>query len=252
MSRSDLPPLDAHAHIAGDVTQLQLDSLGDAVVIAMTGSLAEARFALRANGATSPRVVWSAGTHPGDVGALSRFRVAELAALIDLVAVVGEVGLDRRGERSDQGRVFDEILEVTSARPVILSVHSTGRRSDVLDALEMRPPAAAVLHWFTGTSAEIERAAEMGCYFSVNAAMSAEVLLKLPVERVLTETDFPASRRSTLASRPGDTHAAEVQLQRLWSADARQQVWCNFAALTRQAGVARKLPPSVQALLNGG
>lgn len=117
---------------------------------------------------------------------------------------VGEVGLDagRRFYRSfdDQKAVFAEVL--TSCAEVgnkILSVHSVRCAKVVLDMIEAKLPLSAgrvVMHWFTGTPSEARRAAEMGCYFSVNSAMlqtdkARKLVQSLPRDRILTETDGP-------------------------------------------------------------
>lgn len=247
--RSDLPALDAHAHIAGDVTQRELDSLGDAVVLAMTRSANEARFALRAGGATSERVVWAAGAHPGVPAALAQHDASAFAELLDRVAVVGEAGLDGRPDAA-QTEVFRAILRAASEQPVIVSVHSTGARGRVLDEISRHNAAGVVLHWFNGSPAEVARAVDLDCWFSVNAAMSDDTLRLIPRDRILTETDFPAATRRTRATRPGDVGTIEARLSDLHELDARALVWRNFARLVDGAGVRSRLPAAVQSLLD--
>ena len=55
-----------------------------------------------------------------------------------------------------------------------LTVHSVRSATAVLDLIEAHlppPQGQVVLHWFTGSKAEALRAAELGCYFSINASM---------------------------------------------------------------------------------
>src|SRR5690606_16037122 len=59
---SALPALDAHAHIAPDVTPAQIAALGQSVVFAMTRSLHEARQVKNRRDST---LVWGIGVHPG-------------------------------------------------------------------------------------------------------------------------------------------------------------------------------------------
>ena len=130
---------------------------------------------------------------------------------------VGEVGLDagRRFYRSfdDQKEAFAEVL--TSCAEVgnkVLSVHSVRCAKVVLDMIEARlPPGAGrvVLHWFTGTPSEARRAAEMGCYFSVNSAMlqtdkARKLVQSLPTDRILTETEGPFTDGVSNPRRPAD------------------------------------------------
>ncbi len=95
---------------------------------------------------------------------------------------------------------------------MLLSLHSTGRTGQLLDILRENPHPGAVLHWFNGTPNEISEAIALGCYFSVNNAMSDDRLTQIPTDKMLPETDFPASRKITLASKPGDTRALEQRL----------------------------------------
>lgn len=231
--------LDAHAHIAPDVTGPQLAALGDTLVFAVTRSLFEARLVARRN---DPGVVWGVGVHPGKPEALSEYDEETFQRAITHFALVGEVGLDRRGDKALQKTVFDSILKVSADKPVLMSIHSTGRTTEVLDALEVRPHPGAILHWYNGTSEEIERATALGCHFSVNGAMRPETVAAIPPDRILTETDFPSSRRKTQASKPGDVGAAEDLIADIHDTDARQLVMDNLARLLHQTGAPISLP----------
>ena len=94
---------------------------------------------------------------------------------------VGEVGLDA-GPRfyksfELQKSVFAHVLQqCAKAGGKIVSVHSIRSAKAVLDHIEAHLPPSrgtVVLHWFTGTKADAQRAVDMGCYFSVNATMLA-------------------------------------------------------------------------------
>lgn len=108
MSPFERPSLDAHAHIAGDVSQEQVDDLGEAVVLSMTRSPGEGQYALRAGGATSPTLVWGLGVHPGVEASVTSFSPAAFTSALASFAVVGEVGLDRRGDLTGQIQAFGE------------------------------------------------------------------------------------------------------------------------------------------------
>lgn len=234
MSRAKTPPmLDAHAHVAPDVTRPQLAALGDTLVFAVTRSIAEARLVARRN---DPGIVWGIGVHPGKPDALADYDEETFKRAIAHFGLVGEVGLDRRGDKTLQQEVFESILRISAEQPVLISIHSTGRTREILDALEKHPHPGAVLHWYNGTPEQIERAAELGCHFSVNAAMQPETIAAMPPERILTETDFPSSRRKTQASKPGDARAVEALITDLHDTDARQLVTDNLARLVHATG----------------
>ncbi len=125
-------------------------------------------------------------------------------ALLPETRYVGEIGLDAgpRFFRSmpEQTQVFTRILGMCAAQGgKILSIHSVRTAGKVLDLIEeMLPPGRGrvVLHWFSGSKSEARRAADLGCYFSVNQAMlekpkGQELVQSLPIDRLLTETDGP-------------------------------------------------------------
>lgn len=227
-----LPMLDTHAHVAPDVTPAQVRALGNAHVFAVTRSIAEARLVARRK---DTNLTWGLGVHPGKPDALAAYNDDTFRRALDYFSLVGEVGMDRRGDRTQQREVFESILTACTNRTVLISIHSTGRTNDVLKALTDQPHPGAILHWFNGTLDEIDKAAALGCYFSVNAAMTPEIIAHMPVERLLTETDFPSSRRKTQASKPGDVQAIERLIAEIHEADARRLARTNLEALRRAA-----------------
>ena len=53
-----------------------------------------------------------------------------------------------------------------------------------------------IFHWFSGSSAQLKRARDLGCFFSVNAFMlqtkrGREYAKAIPLDRLLIETDLP-------------------------------------------------------------
>lgn len=130
---------------------------------------------------------------------------------------IGEVGLDagpRFYKSLDlQKKIFEHILRrCAAAGNKVISVHSIRAAKAVLDHIESYLPpkqGKIVLHWFTGTKAEAKRAIEMGCYFSVNAAMfdnerHISMISEIPIERLLTETDGPFTKTGGRPSKPSD------------------------------------------------
>lgn len=94
--------------------------------------------------------------------------------------------------------------------------------------LEAHFPASQgrfVLHWFTGTNAEAERAASMGAYFSINAAMlqnprHRKTIALLPISRVLTETDGPFTKVLGRPDCPKDVHRTVEELAKVRGVDS--------------------------------
>jgi TatD DNase family protein len=130
---------------------------------------------------------------------------------------VGEVGLDA-GPRffkslDAQKRVFQHVLQrCAQAGDKILTIHSIRSAKAVLNLVEAHLPperGKIVLHWFTGTKSEAKRAIELGCYFSINAAMlnserHTPMVQGIPLNRLLTETDGPFTQTGARQSKPSD------------------------------------------------
>jgi len=145
--------------------------------------------------------------------------------LLPKTRYVGEVGLDA-GPRfyksfESQKAVFARILQrCAEARNKILTIHSVRSAKVVLDMIEqhMPPPRGnAVLHWFTGSASEARRATDLGCYFSINAEMLIDekrrsLVLALPRERLLTETDGPFTKTGDRPATPSDVRRAVDEL----------------------------------------
>ena len=128
---------------------------------------------------------------------------------------IGEIGLDAGTQFYKsfelQKEIFKTILEFCSrAGNKILSIHSVRSVKIVLDMIEKystHKTNGIVLHWFSGEAPHLQKAIELGCYFSINSQMlkntkSQSLIKQIPINRLLTETDGPFSLTGTTTSRP--------------------------------------------------
>lgn len=180
----------------------------------------------------SSRIRVALGLHPQ----LAHERASELGLFDELLKqnkYVGEIGLDGgpelRRHQNKQKQVFDHVLASCSkAGGKILSIHSRRAASAVLESLALHPDAGApVLHWFSGTPSELERAIQQKCWFSVGAAMMSSskgraLVERMPRDRVLTETDGPFAEVAGIALMPWNVSEAESQLCEIWQVSADQ------------------------------
>jgi TatD DNase family protein len=159
---------------------------------------------------------------------------------------VGEVGLDAgpRYYRSLdlQKQVFERVLQACAhAGDKILTVHSVRTARIVLDMVEAHLPPSrgkVVLHWFTGSKAEVRRAVDLGCYFSINMEMfrnerHRSLIERIPIERILTESDGPFTQASGRPARPTDVLMSVELLARTRGIDP------DAAAFTIRANLKR-------------
>jgi len=201
--------------------------------------------------AGSEHVRVALGLHPQLVAE----RASELALFEKLLGetrYVGEIGLDAGPKFyksfAEQERVFARILTACAEQgDKILTIHSVRCVTKVLDHLERSLPldrGVAVMHWFTGTAAEARRAAELGCYFSINAQMllskkASRIVGALPRERLLTETDGPFVPFGERPSRPrdvGETVKSLANVLGMSVQEATDLIVSNLGGLTRRQG----------------
>ncbi|GLZ77946.1 TatD family hydrolase [Actinorhabdospora filicis] len=250
---SRLPQIDMHAHIEADIPASDLTNLG-ALVFAATRSLDEAEGALRRRDAWT---VWGVGCHPGLVGAQKAFETDRFASLSTSTPYVSEVGLDGKSRvpMEMQRATFAAVLSVLQASPRITSIHSYAAIDDVLDCLDEWPIHGAVLHWWLGSPAQTRRAVDRDCFFSVNAAMLRQhnLVSRIPLDRVLPETDHPFGDRSggdgRRPGRVGDVELALAQIHQLTPEKIRQTTWRNLGELIRNTRCGMLLPRQARVTL---
>jgi TatD DNase family protein len=251
--RLPLPPLDCHAHVETTISETMLRELR-AVVVAVTREPKEWATAIERR---DPATLWGIGVHPSVPTALADFDPAHFQAALHHACFVGEVGLDGRAktDRSRQVHVLAAILDALAEHPRPVTIHSTAATADVVAALRRQPIPGAVLHWWRGTRAQTEEAIELGCFFSINGheIRTPRILDVVPTDRLLTETDYPHSRRyDPAATRPGSVGTIEAHLEGRWDVDrldVRRQLWRNFGALLSATANLDRMPNTVLAAL---
>jgi len=147
--------------------------------------------------------VWiSIGEHPLNEGLVANDNRLRDFTSHERVMAVGETGLDYcyAPENSEaQKASFIRHLSVADElkKPVI--VHSRDAEQDTLELIDKHcGPARGVLHCFTGSWSMASAALDMGFYISIsgiatfaNADSLRDVVKKIPLDRLLIETDSP-------------------------------------------------------------
>lgn len=177
--------------------------------------------------AHTQRIRTGLGLHPQ----LAHERQNELAlfdSFLPETRYIGEIGLDGapefRSHWQSQVVVFEHVLaKCRAAGGRIMSIHSRRASGTVLDYLEKFPEAGTpVLHWFSGSVRDLDRAINLGCWFSIGPAMLASekgrgVAARMPRERVLTESDGPFAQLNGEAVMPWHVEDAIGELSQIWS-----------------------------------
>lgn len=225
---------DAHAHMSfapdtGAFASWFTERFAGA--FSTTVSPADYRFAQQAL-ASFPEIKVGVGAHPWWVaqGKISDEDKTLLPGLVANARYIGEVGLDfgKNGlaksvfeteEQTKQAQI--EVLRTIFAaakknpstpsgaedakgvgeakRGRVFSFHAVRSADVIMDMLEeygLLEDSTIIFHWFSGSSAQLKRARDLGCFFSVNAFMlqtkrGREYAKAIPSGRLLIETDLP-------------------------------------------------------------
>lgn len=236
---------DMHCHLgfAPDPARVAMDGAA-ADINALSCTVEPAEYErLRAALAGEHNIALGLGAHPWWIadGRVGNAELERFCVLAPVAPYIGEIGLDFAGPRdTDQSRArqvdaLSRILtacdENTSTGLVprkgrdeteqqkeeprqsggkLISIHAVNATGIALDLLEQANTPRrhrVIFHWFSGTSEELARARDLGCYFSVGPRMlvsrrGREYARQIPLDRLLLETDMP--------SRAGDSLPANV------------------------------------------
>lgn len=144
----------------------------------------------------------SVGVHPLHLDSLEP-EIEQLIALAahPKVVAIGETGLDYHYEQespADQQRRFRKHIEAARRTGKPLVVHTRAARADTIAILREEGATAGVMHCFTEDWDMARAALDLGFYISfsgivsfANAAELREVACKVPLDRILIETDSP-------------------------------------------------------------
>ena len=195
-----------------------------------------------------PRVRLALGLHPLASANHEHERTLFLKS-VHLTSFVGEVGLDfsreGKGTRDIQLASFRCVAESVAAAHKVVSLHSRGAESAVLDILtEFRIPVA-IFHWYSGPVNVLDEAVSRGHFFSVNPAMvrsvnGKRIIERIPPDRLLTETDGPHVKIGRAPALRGDVVVVENHVSQLWATppeDVRKRVWSNFRQVLSGLGL---------------
>jgi TatD DNase family protein len=205
--------IDTHAHLDDEKLRADLPTVlaraaeaGVSFVISV-GTTAADSLACVALAATYPAVRATVGIQPNNA---AQARPGDWDQIVELVTrsgvvAVGETGLDRYWDAtpfSHQEDYFRRHLELAHAHQLPVVIHCREADADVVRMLQERfdghGPVRGVMHSFTGTWATAEACLALGLHISFagmvtfkNSEALRKVAARIPLERLLVETDSP-------------------------------------------------------------
>ncbi len=145
------------------------------------------------------------GIHPHDAARVSEDYLPKLKELCrhNRVVAVGEIGLDyyrNLSPRLTQQRIFREQLALARELDLPVIIHDREAHQEVMEILskDKLPQAGGVIHCFSGDREMALACISMGFYISFAGPITFsktnrahEVVVQLPLEKILIETDAP-------------------------------------------------------------
>jgi len=142
------------------------------------------------------------GIHPEHAGVRAADYITDDILSHPRVLGVGEIGLDYHGDdikpRATQIELFAEQLEMARRANLPVAIHTRDAENDTAEILAEYSDVRGVMHCFTSSWGLAKKMLDHGFYFSAsgiitfkNAADIRETFAKIPVDRIVVETDSP-------------------------------------------------------------
>lgn len=189
----------------------------------------------------------AAGSHPDaadevDEAVLEAYR--DLVRANPKVKAIGEIGLDYHYEnipRQRQQQAFRDQLALAGELDLPVIVHMREAQEDSRRILEQFPQARGVFHCFSGSWDLAKWLIDRGWYIGFtgvltfkNARKAVEVAAKLPLDRIVLETDCPYMSPEPYRGRRNDPGKLHRMAQRL--AEIRGMDEDTIQAVTMENG----------------
>lgn len=147
----------------------------------------------------------SVGVHPHSAAEYDQSAESELSKMAKLqkVVAIGEVGLDYHYDispRDLQKTAFVKQLQLAASEDLPVIIHNREAHQDCFDILkqEKNEKQRGVFHCYSGSAEMVKDVISLGFYVSFagvitfkNAKKAVQALKKVPLERLLFETDCP-------------------------------------------------------------
>lgn len=147
----------------------------------------------------------SVGVHPHEVGIFSKDAIENLRIMLKepKVLAIGEVGLDyfkSEVPKETQKKYFKDFIEMAKIKDLPLIIHNREANKDILEILKnsLGTNITGVMHCFSGDENFLKDCLDLGLYVSFtcnltfkNAGRLREIAKRIPIERLLLETDAP-------------------------------------------------------------
>lgn len=201
---------DSHAHYTDSAFDSDRDELLDSIlpekgvckIVTVASSIEDAKKCTELAG-KHKNVYAACGVHPEAEAETPDDFIGELESIIrssSRVKALGEIGLDYHYENYNKERqikLFENQLILASELKLPVIVHSRNASEDTMTLLRKYRPNG-VVHCFSGSAETAEEIISLGMHISFtgvltfkNAKKALRALERIPLERLMLETDCP-------------------------------------------------------------
>ena len=151
-------------------------------------------------------IFFAAGVHPNQPTKYLKFKSEDLLSICSHQKMigVGETGLDfhySRDSRRDQIKSLIQHIEVAKEANLPIIIHARNADKEIAKILSeqyVKSPFSCVMHCFSSSSYLAREVLDLGFYLSMSGIITfknsqnlRDIFSKVPIERVLVETDSP-------------------------------------------------------------
>jgi TatD DNase family protein len=188
------------------------------------------------------------GVHPWNAPAYAD-KLEDLHGLITRSPILGEIGLDfhfiqEQSEYPLQEKVFKYFLAAAQDQGKIICLHTKGAEEAALEMLDYYELPGVIVHWYSGPTDTFEEFKSKNVYFTFGVELLhsehiRSLAKKVPLDRLLTETDNPGGPKSFLGH-PGmpslilDVINELAHLRDLSPEEMNHVIQSNLIQLTRR------------------
>lgn len=197
--------IDTHCHLTDNYVSGDLDDIltraaaaGVGMIICPTANPADIPGAIKI-AETHNNIFATIGIHPEYAGVDATQYLTDAVLTHPRVVGVGEIGLDYHcgnENRTAQIKLFEQQLELAKKYALPVAVHTRDAEDDTIAILNS--DVRGVMHCFTSSWDMAKIMLDRGFYFSAsgiltfkNAGEIRETFAKIPIDRIVIETDSP-------------------------------------------------------------
>ena len=176
-----------------------------------------------------PMIYGAAGLHPEELGpyALKDLDAVAAALAHPRIRAVGEIGLDyywpENPPREVQRAFFDAQLSLAAAHGLPVIIHDREAHGDTVDILRAhKGTVTGVMHCFSGSYETAKECLDLGFFIGFggaltfrNAKRNVEAAARIPLDRLVVETDCPYMAPVPFRGKRNDPAKTRFVLQKL-------------------------------------